>query len=353
MFKNILFFILLTSAASAQKMGLRQVDTKTNASFRGLSVVDDSVAWVSGSKGWVGVTVNGGNDWKFGQVKGFEQCDFRSLYAFNAKSAVIANAGYPAYILYTTDGGSSWQKIYENRDTAAFIDGIDFWDRTHGIVYGDPIGGHLLLLGTNDGGKTWTKHPPEECPVMSDGEASFAASGTCIRCMKHKELIIATGGKVSRLLVSENRGKSWKAMSTPILQGAASTGIFTFLPSSNTFWVIAGGDYKRDSLCTANLFLTLDAGKTWAAPATTTRGYRECLENIGPGTFRSEGERIYNTHTLLAVGPGGMDISYDNGNKWMPLSDEKQFHVVKKSRSGNLIIIAGGQGKVAVVKISK
>jgi hypothetical protein len=53
------------------------------------------------------------------------------------------------------------------------------------------------------------------------------------------------------------------------------------------------------------------------------------------------------------VGPGGIDISYDNGNKWAPFSDEKQYHVMKKGRKGNLIVIAGGGGKLAVLKPGK
>ena len=60
---------------------------------------------------------------------------------------------------------------------------------------------------------------------------------------------------------------------------------------------------------------------------------------------------VRNANTILATGPGGIDISYDNGNNWLPLSDEKQFHVVKRSRHGDLIIMAGGQGIVAVVKV--
>jgi photosystem II stability/assembly factor-like uncharacterized protein len=357
MLRNIFFLILFTFTASAQKMQLRPVDTKTDASFRGLSVINDSVAWVSGSKGWIGITVDGGKDWSFRQVKGFEQCDFRSIYAFNAKRAVIANAGSPAYILCTSDGGNTWQKVYENNDSAAFIDGVDFWNHKNGIVYGDPVSGRMLLVGTNDGGNSWTEYPPSQRSAMNTGEASFAASGTCIRCRQRRKLVIATGGTVSRLLVSKNRGRSWKALPTPILQGTASTGTFTFLPLGKKLWVIAGGDYQHDSLSTANLFVTYDAGKTWHAPASTTRGYRECLEVIEhndvpkvrtsglteTGTFKS-------ANTLLAVGPGGIDISYDSGDHWIPLSDEKQFHVVKKSRSGNLIIIAGGHGKVAVLK---
>lgn len=333
----LLLLVFVSSSAFAQKVHWQNVDTKTNASFRGLSVVDDSVAWASGSKGWVGRTVHGGKDWSFAQVKGYEQCDFRSIYAFDTKNAVIANAGTPAYILRTADGGVTWQKVYENSDTAAFIDGIDFWDNKNGVIYGDPIGGRMLFLKTSDGGRTWTEYPADERPVMCDGEASFAASGTTIKCMNRKTLVIATGGKVSRLLVSKNRGKSGDALPMPILQGEASRGIFSFLPLTRKHWVIAGGDYKQDTLRTANLFYTYNAGKTWHAPATTTRGYRECLAAIDK------------KHTLIAAGPGGVDISYDAGKNWEPLSEEKQFHVVKKSRKGNLIVIAGGGGKMSIL----
>ena len=192
--------------AVAQTVEWQPADTKTDASFRGLSVVDDAVAWVSGSKGWVGKTVNGGKDWTWQQVKGFEQCDFRSLYAFNAMEAIIAHAGTPAYVLRTEDGGITWQKVYENRDTAAFIDGVDFADRQNGMIYGDPIDSRMLLLNTHDGGRTWTELPMNQRPLMSKGEASFAASGTCIKYVNKKKLVIATGGTVSRLLVSKIMG---------------------------------------------------------------------------------------------------------------------------------------------------
>jgi photosystem II stability/assembly factor-like uncharacterized protein len=216
------------------------------------------------------------------------------------------------------------------------------WNKKEGVIYGDPIGNHLLLLKTKDGGKTWTEYVMESRPEVAHGEASFAASGTCIRCMGRNGLVIATGGKVSRLLVSRNKGKSWEARATPILQGESSTGIFSFLPCTEEQWVIAGGDYKRDTLRTANLFLSHDAGKSWMPPVTTTRGYKECLEFIGDGN-----------KTMVAVGPGGIDISKDNGNTWQPFSDEKQFHVIRKSRVGNFTVLAGGGGKVGVLKIDK
>ena len=51
----------------------------TNASLRGLSVVNDNVVWVSGSNGTVGKTTNGGKNWKWFTVKGFEKKEYRSI----------------------------------------------------------------------------------------------------------------------------------------------------------------------------------------------------------------------------------------------------------------------------------
>jgi photosystem II stability/assembly factor-like uncharacterized protein len=121
----------------------------TLASFRGLSVVDDSVAWVSGSLGTVGRTVSGGRKWQFSTVPGMEKADFRTLYAFDSLHARIGNAGSPAVLLSTEDGGKTWKEVYRNIHPDAFLDGVDFWDEKRGMVYGDPINGRLLLLKTS------------------------------------------------------------------------------------------------------------------------------------------------------------------------------------------------------------
>ena len=146
-----LFLMVCAQQLFSQQINWKTIPPKTDASFRGLSVVDDKVAWVIGSKGWVGRSIDGGNNWEFAQVKGFEKYDFRSLYAFDAKNAIIANAGSPAFILRTSDGGRKWQVAYENADTAAFFDGVDFWNNNEGLIYGDPINGRMLLLSTEDG----------------------------------------------------------------------------------------------------------------------------------------------------------------------------------------------------------
>ncbi len=89
-FSILVFSVLVTTA---QKATVKNILEKLPTSIRGLSVVDDRVAWFSGSKGHVGRTINGGITWTVQQVKDFEKVDFRSLYAFDSLQAIIANAG--------------------------------------------------------------------------------------------------------------------------------------------------------------------------------------------------------------------------------------------------------------------
>ena len=323
------------SAALSQTYTLQNYKVEVKSSFRGLSVVDDSTAWVSGSSGWIGKTSNGTNQWEFKQVSGFEKLDFRSLYAFDSQNAIIANAGSPAHILKTTDGGNSWQIVYQNNHPDAFFDGIDFWNDREGIIYGDPIEGRMLLLSTKDGGNTWNELPQAQRPIVNEGEASFAASGTGIRCYGKSKVIISTGGKSSRLFVSNNKGGLWNALTPQIIQGKNSTGIFS-VAFRDKKGIVVGGDYLQDSLKVKHVLITKDAGKTWQTPATPTRGYRECVEYIS-------------NKVLIATGPSGLDVSYNNGRDWQSLSDEKGFHVVRKARKGKLVVVAGS-GKISWIE---
>jgi photosystem II stability/assembly factor-like uncharacterized protein len=321
----------------SQHISFKNIPVDSSYSFRGLSVVDDRVAWVSGIRGIVGNSSNGGNNWTFTQVKGFQKLDFRTLYAFNAQEAIIANSGSPAYILRTQNGGISWDVVYTNQASLAFIDGVDFWNDREGIMYGDPIKGRMLLLHTKDGGKSWEELPEHSRPILSKGEASFAASGTAIRCYKKEKIIIATGGKISRLLVSKDKGKNWNAIPTPIIQGKNSTGIFSFSFVNDTTGAIVGGDYLADALKTNHVFYTTNASKSWTLPETPTGGYRECVEYV-------------NKDTVVAVGPGGTDISYNGAKVWSPIANQRFFHVIRKARSGKLIVAAGNK-RIAIVEI--
>src|SRR5258708_2562264 len=106
----LLAFLMFATMLRAQT--IVQLQTGKPTSIRGLSVVDDSVAWISGSRGYISITRDGGKNWSWTQVKGFEKADFRDIEAFSAKTAVIMSSGTPALVLKTTDGGATWQEKY-------------------------------------------------------------------------------------------------------------------------------------------------------------------------------------------------------------------------------------------------
>lgn len=315
---------------------LHVVPVKQDLTFWAISAVDDQVAWVSANKGTVARSVDGGKSWTFNQVKGFETREFRSIYAFDEKTAIVANVGSPAHILRTVDGGKSWSTVYENKVAQAFIDGIDFWNDKEGLAYGDPIVSKLLLIRTKDGGKTWTDDHETGQPILAQDEASFASSGTGIRCFGDKHAVIATGGVVSRLFITHDKGNWWASTIPFMLQGSKTGGIFSVAFRNEKEAIVVGGDFT-DSLATDLGRYTADGGDTWTEPSKSPRGTRWCVEFIDGST-------------AVAVGPSGADISFDGGKVWAPLFNDRGYHVVRKSRKGSLVIVAGNKSKLAILK---
>src|SRR5688572_14382508 len=225
--RQILFclFISIPFLSFAQKdiPAVEILTSGTKTSLRGLSVVNDNVVWVSGSNGTVGRSSNGGKDWKWLTVKGFDSVDFRDIEGFDAASAVIMATGdpdksIPAYILKTNDAGESWKVVYENKSKGMFLDAMEFWNEKGGIVLGDPIDGKFFVAVTTDGGSSWKETPIQYRPVADSGEACFAASGTNIRVLNEFENVFVSGGMSSNIYFRN------KKVRLPITQGTATTG---------------------------------------------------------------------------------------------------------------------------------
>jgi photosystem II stability/assembly factor-like uncharacterized protein len=79
--KLFLLLFLFPFFAVAQNYVLTPLTDVKNTSIRGLSVVSDSVAWVSGSNGLIGKTLDGGKTWLWTQPNGYEKLDFRDIEA--------------------------------------------------------------------------------------------------------------------------------------------------------------------------------------------------------------------------------------------------------------------------------
>src|SRR5687768_18385924 len=73
--------------------------------FRGLYAVNNKICWVTGSKGTVGKTTDGGLSWKFQKVLDSTKSEIRDIQAWDEDNAIILSVKDPAEILKTTDGG--------------------------------------------------------------------------------------------------------------------------------------------------------------------------------------------------------------------------------------------------------
>jgi photosystem II stability/assembly factor-like uncharacterized protein len=320
--KKLLYSLLLlwiTSAIQAQT--IQVISDNNHASFRGLSVVDNNVLWVSGSNGTVGKSIDAGKTWKWMVVKGFEKTDFRDIEAFSKTTAIIMGISDPAYILRTTDGGESWKVVYENHEKGMFLDAMEFWNEQSGIVIGDPVNNHFFIGRTFDGGRTWQSIPENFKPVSDSGEACFASSGTNIRKLNKSEAVFVTGGLSSHIFIKD------KKIKLPIIQGKQSTGANSVAVKNSKTMIVVGGNFATKDSIDNNCVVTTDGGITWVTPQVPPSGYRSCVEFLTKNKW-------------ITCGLNGIDISKDDGTNWKQLSNES-FHVVRKAKKGKAVFFAG------------
>ncbi|HVI47488.1 MAG TPA: hypothetical protein VM802_21630 [Chitinophaga sp.] len=292
-------------------------------SIRGLCPVSDDIVWASGTGGMVGKSTDGGQNWQWTQIRGCDSCDWRSLYAFNDKKALVLNAGEPARLFLTEDGGLNWQQVFSDTTHGIFFDAIDFFNDREGIAIGDPLQNRFTIIRTHDGGKTWRHDPVATLPVATNGESLFAASGTSLVTLPGNKVYFGTGGTVSRLFTS---GSSWLPLTIPIIQGSSTTGAFSIAFLNNKIGIAIGGDYKNDTLTKGNCVITIDGGHNWYTPHTPPHGFKSCVAFITP-------------KVLVATGTSGTDISFNKGRDWQQAG--QGFHVVKRARNGKRIFLAG------------
>ena len=314
----------------------------TNASLRGVSVVDDQTAWASGSKGTVLRTLDGGSTWAILPVPGAEATDFRDIEAIGPDEAVVMGIDRPAKIFRTTDGGKTWTQTYADDSPGIFLDGLAFFDGRNGLAVGDPMDGRFFFISTTDGGATWTPLPPESRPPGRDGEAAFAASGTSLAVLGKDRVWLSTGGSASRVWRSEDRGHHWEPVSSGLLEGSSSAGGFSVAFLDERTGITVGGDYKAEAASAGNAAVSADGGKTWMS-----------IKDRQPGGFREAVAFIPGSTPPVAVtvGPSGSDFSLDLGKTWTPVVSPAGFHALGFARRGRAVWAVGRNGLIAKLKL--
>lgn len=340
------FFITQAEAQSNlfQPETLVQFDGK--ASFRGISVVSDEIVWVSGSKGTIGTTTNGGLSWNWIQVKGHEKRDFRDVAAMDSLTAVIMAVGEPAILLRTIDGGKNWQQVFRDERAGMFLDAMYFRNSLEGMVIGDPIGRSPFMATTGDGGINWQpiilQRAADQPILLDSGEAFFAASGSNLQLMNSGSMrngFMVTGGSRSQIIHTDGHFKEV----LPFQPGGSSRGANSIAMKNSMQGIIVGGDFSNDTSRTNNCLLVdlrtsgLKNELLFTRPITPPGGYRSCVQYIFQKTW-------------ITCGTSGIDISTDDGLHWRLMSKDS-YHTMGYARKGKYVYLAGGGGRLGRIRV--
>jgi photosystem II stability/assembly factor-like uncharacterized protein len=297
------------------------------------------VAWVGGSAGQVLRTTDGGRSWQDVSPPGSAGLLFRDVEAQDARRAsVLAIGNGDASRIYTTaDGGRSWTLAFVNDDPAAFYDCMAFFPgHRYGLALSDPVGGKFRIIATADGGRSWHVLPNTGMPLALEGEAGFAASGTCLVTSGH-DAWFAGGGTtsgVARVFHSRDLGRHWTATTAPILAVKDTGGVFSLAFRNPRDGVMVGGDFNAPTNGLRASGWTRDGGRSWRAGGNLS-GYRSGVDWVWGA--RDE---------LIAVGPTGSDVSYDGARSWSAF-DTTDFDAV--DCVPGTCWASGPQGAVAVL----
>ncbi len=287
------------------------VESGTNAVLQAVSPVNEEVVWVSGHRGVILRSLDGGLTWAPVPAPAGDTLQFRDVKAFSTEEAVVLSAGTGALsrIYRTDDAGRSWHTSFLMEHPQGFLDCLDFWDGRRGFAYGDAIDGAPYVLLTDDGGRTWWRAPVDGLPAAREGEGGFAASGTCAEAGEGGRGWIATGaGGSARVLGTTDHGSSWSASDLPIATGSMA-GAFTIAVYAGQPTMILGGDLGREEEVVANAARPAE-GKGWTQTAVPA-----------PMSGAVYGSAASGPEEVVAFGPAGSAYTPDAGRSWQDLPE--------------------------------
>jgi photosystem II stability/assembly factor-like uncharacterized protein len=304
-----------------------------------VSPVDSRVVWAAGTGGTYVVTTDGGEHWKSAVVPGAENLQFRDVQGVSDKVAYLLsvpnNTGKTDFRIYkTVDGGATWNIEFKNETANAFYDCFAFWTPDRGIAHSDSVNGVFPDLRTTDG-LMWHSIASNMPPALP-GEASFAASGTCITTEGFDNAWIATGGStIARILATRDGGNTWNAYNTPLVS-SASAGAISVAFRDPWNGIVGGGDLSNNSK--ADAATSNDGGRTWTLTnKPPVAGAIFCLayargnhHDEWQDDFGHEHDRtvVVTSETQPKYDSGGAAWTPDEGHTWIELPNVSGYWAV-------------------------
>jgi photosystem II stability/assembly factor-like uncharacterized protein len=341
--RSLAVFLIATSATLAfaaehkdHQPKLTPQNSGTTQLLISVSPVNSRVVWAAGTGGTFVVTTDGGENWKAGVVPGAETLQFRDVQGVSEKVAYLMSIGSNTTdfrIYKTVDGGATWTIEFTNQTQNAFYDCFAFWTPNRGIAHSDSVNGVFPDIRTTDG-MTWQDISANMPPALP-GEASFAASGTCVATQGGMNAWIATGGStIARILATRDGGDTWNAYDTPLVSSASAGAITVAFRDPNN-GIVGGGDLAANN--SADMATSNDGGKTWQLTnKPPVKGAIFCLSYVhgnGHGAIKEgdhHGDRtvVITAETAPNFTSGPAAWSPDEGRTWFKLHKVSGFWAV-------------------------
>jgi photosystem II stability/assembly factor-like uncharacterized protein len=287
-----------------------------------VSPVNSRVVWAAGRHGTFLLTTDGGNTWNSGVVPGAKWLQFRDVQGVSDRIAYLQSIGNDPSdfrIYKTEDGGATWTMQFKNQTVGAFYDCFAFWTPKRGISHSDSVNGVFPDIRTTDG-TTWQSISANMPPALP-GEASFAASGTCVATQGANNAWIATGGSsIARILATTDGANTWNAYNTPLVS-SPSAGAFTVDFRDPLHGIVGGGDLDPSDPDNARTATSGDGGQTWAltSPPPVTGAIFGLSYVRQLGSCKSTRCQEVLRYVVVTADTGGAAWTPDEGTTWYVL----------------------------------
>jgi len=248
----------------------------TTSLLYSVKTVNSLVGWAAGAAGTVRRTTDGGATWTNGNPNpGVINGDIYNIEALDANTAWCTTSPSATFIYKTTNGGTNWTQVYTV--AGGFINAIKMYSPTNGIATGDVLAGVWLILGTTDGGSTWT--------VLSSPTATGDGRNNCLQVLSPNVWFGTGQGTIWK---STNLGVNWTSYTTTSLTGQ----VLGVHYNSATIGLGSG----------ATMVKSTDGGLTYAALTASGTGNISGIQGNGNDFWYTRGSAIFR--------------STDNGGTW-------------------------------------
>ena len=288
------------------------VGVDTDQQFRGLDATDRRHAWVSGSKGGVWKTHDGGKTWIDVSPPEGAGLLLRDVEILRPGHVLVMSVGEEgdSRILRTTDGGRELDPAVRQRRPGRLL-------RLHGDVArrqaraGDERPGRRQVPDhrDHDGGATWSVVDPAGMPDAVEGEFGFAASGTCLVTAGRHDAYLASGGAASPGVPLQRRRAHLDGGGLDRSRLPRPVACSRWPSAARARCLAVGGDFTAADNGVDMSAYSHDRGRSWTNGG-DLGGYRSGVDWLSRARA-----------TAVAVGPTGSDISYDGGRHWQAFDD--------------------------------